>query len=125
MAILKAITVLNCHSIELTLNFYQQLFQFVVVKKREQHGQLHWVHIMHGDTTLMLQAVAQAVDSENSHLQQSNITLYFFINNIKELHHFIKVKHSDVSDIVVTDYHMQEFSLLDPEGNKITVGQKS
>jgi len=125
VAILKAIPVLNCKSIELTLNFYQQLFQFVVVKKRELDGQLRWVHIMHGDTTLMLQAAEQAVDSENCHLQQSNITLYFFINKLKELHHFIKVKHSDVSDIVETDYHMQEFSLLDPEGNKITVGQKS
>jgi uncharacterized glyoxalase superfamily protein PhnB len=124
VAILKAIPVLNCQSIELTLNFYQQLFQFVVIKKREQHGQLRWVHIMHGNTTLMLQAAEQAVDSENNHLQQSNITLYFFINNLKELHHFIKVKHTNVSDIVVTDYQMQEFSLMDPEGNKITVGQQ-
>jgi uncharacterized glyoxalase superfamily protein PhnB len=124
VAILSSIPVLNCHSIVATLNFYQQLFQFVVIKKRELHGKLFWVHIMHGNTTLML----QASDEKNSHThsaQQSGITLYLFIDNIKELHHFIKLKYNDVSDIVTTDYHMQEFNLMDPEGNKITVGQKS
>lgn len=125
MAILQTIPVLNCRSIEATLNFYQQLFQFVVVKKRELHDQLYWVHIMHDKTTLMLQKAEQLVDCGNKHPGKSSITLYFYVNNIKEFYHFIKVKHKDVSDMVVTDYHMQEFSLLDPEGNKITVGQQS
>jgi catechol-2,3-dioxygenase len=125
MAILSGIPVLNCQSIDATLNFYQQLLQFVVVKKRQPDGRLHWVHIMHGNTTLMLQAADQVVPPDTNQLQHSNITLYFFINNIRELHHFIKVKYGNVSDIVSTDYHMQEFSLKDPEGNKITMGQKS
>jgi catechol-2,3-dioxygenase len=125
MAILSGIPVLNCQSIDATLNFYQQLLQFVVVKKRQLDGRLHWVHIMHGNTTLMLQAADQVVPPDTNQLQHSNITLYFFINNIRELHHFIKVKYGNVSDIVSTDYHMQEFSLKDPEGNKITMGQKS
>lgn len=125
MAIHQAIPILNCRSIEATLNFYQQLFQFVVVKKRELHNQLYWVHIMHGNTTLMLQRAEQFTDYGNNHPGKSNITLYFYVNNIKEFYHFIKAKHKDVSDMVITDYHMQEFSLLDPEGNKITVGQQS
>jgi len=122
VAILSSIPVLNCHSILATLDFYQQLFQFVVIKKRELHGQLSWVHLMHGNTTLML----QVSDEKNNVLpaQRSGITLYFFIDNIKELHHFIKLKYHDVSDIVTTDYQMQEFRLKDPEGNSITVGQK-
>jgi uncharacterized glyoxalase superfamily protein PhnB len=123
VTILSSIPVLNCQSMLATLNFYQQLFQFVVIKKRELHGQLSWVHLMHGNTTLML----QASDEKNSHthsVPQSGITLYFFIDNIKELHHFIKLKYNDVSAIVTTDYQMQEFSLKDPEGNNITVGQK-
>jgi catechol 2,3-dioxygenase-like lactoylglutathione lyase family enzyme len=122
MAILGGIPVINCRSIETTLDFYQQLFQFVVVNKRELNGQLVWVHIMHGDTTLMLQSIEQN-NSEAVYSQQSNISLYFFINNIKELHHFIKVKYNKVSSIKLTDYQMQEFSLLDPEGNTITLGQ--
>ncbi len=123
MAILSAVPVLQCQSIEDTLAFYQQLLQFVVVKKRESEGKLYWAHIMHGDTTLMLQAVRQQ-DSELFHNQKSKISLYFFINNIKDLHHFIKAKNNNVSDVKLTNYQMQEFSLYDPEGNKIIVGQK-
>ncbi len=124
MAILSGIPVLNCQSIDATLDFYLQLFQFVVVKKRESNGCLHWVHLMHGDTTLMLQSLEQQHSKKNNS-PQSNISLYFFINNINELHHYIKVKYKEVSDIKLTDYQMQEFSVLDPEGNTITVGQKS
>jgi len=122
MAILSSIAVLNCRKIEATQNFYLQLLQFVVVKKRESNNKVKWVHLMHGNTTLMLQAIEQPSPA-TIHSQQSNISLYFFINNIKELHHFIKAKNNKVSDIKTTDYQIQEFSLVDPEGNIVTVGQ--
>lgn len=121
MAILSGIPVLHCQSIEDTLVFYQQLLQFVVVKKRESEDGLLWVHLMHGDTTLMLQAV-ELQNSESLSTQNKNISLYFFIDNIKELHHLIKAKNYVVSAIKTSDYRMQEFDLLDPEGNAVTVG---
>jgi len=124
MAILSGVPVLNCLSIEDTLAFYQQLLQFVVVKKRELNGELCWVHIMHGNTTLMLQSTGQQ-KSELLHTEKSNISLFFFVNNINELHHFIKAKYKIISDIKKTDYQMQEFTLVDPEGTTVTVGQKS
>lgn len=122
MAILSGIPVLNCRAIEVTLDFYQQLLQFVIVKKRESNNELKWVHLMHGDTTLMLQAIDQQ-PAEATPFQQSSLSLYFFINNIKELHHFIKAKNHKVSEIKTTDYQMLEFSVSDPEGNIITLGQ--
>lgn len=121
MAILSSIPVLNCQSIAATLDFYQQIFQFVIVNKRESKHQLHWVHIMHADTTIMLQRSGL----DTNPVPNSNITLYFFVNNINELHHFIKAKNIKVSDLASTDYGMQEFGLMDPEGNLITVGQKA
>lgn len=124
MAILNSIPVLNCQSIEETLAFYQQLFQFVVVNKREINGALHWVHIMHGDTTLMLQS-AEQLNSEPDQTLDSKITIYFIVNNIYELNHYIKAKNHDVSDVITTDYRMFEFSLTDPEGNKVTIGMPS
>jgi len=122
MAILSGIPVLTCQSIETTLDFYQQLFQFVIVKKRESEGQLCWVHIMHGSTTLMLQNLEQS-HPEKQNLPQTNISLYFFINNISELYHLIKVKYHHVSELRLTQYQMQEFDVTDPEGNTVTVGQ--
>lgn len=123
MEILGGIPILHCRTINATLDFYQQLFQFVVVNKRESDDCMQWVHIMHGSTTLMLQSLEQS-PSETENSRQSSISLYFFVNNIKDLHHFIKAKHNDVSEIKLTDYQMQEFSVLDPEGNTITLGQK-
>ena len=122
MAILSGIPVLNCRSIEVTLDFYQQLLQFVIVKKRESNNELKWVHLMHGDTTLMLQAIDQQSE-ETIALQQSSLSLYFFIDNIKELHHFIQAKNYKVSEIKTADYEILEFSLTDPEGNMIVLGQ--
>ena len=125
MAILSGIPVLNCQLIETTLDFYQRILQFVVVNKRESNGSVFWVHLMHGDVTVMLQRIGQQSEKLSSleSLQQSSISLYFFSNNIKELHHFVSVNYNNVSDLILTDYKMREFSLLDPEGNTVIVGQ--
>ncbi len=129
MAILSGIPVLNCQFIDATLDFYQRILQFVVVNKRESNGSVFWVHLMHGDVTVMLQRTGQQSEKLSSpelppeSPQQSSISLYFFSNNIKELHHFINVNYNNVSDLTLTDYQMQEFSLLDPEGNTVMIGQ--
>ncbi len=142
MAILSSIPVLHCQSIEQTQAFYQQLLRFVVVNKREQNGRLDWVHLMHGATTLMLQQACHHssgdsnsessdktslkspidVTPERGGNQKSKIDLYFFVNNISELHHFIKAKYRNVSELNNTQYQMQEFHLVDPEGNTVILG---
>jgi catechol 2,3-dioxygenase-like lactoylglutathione lyase family enzyme len=123
MSILSGIPVLNCQSIEATLDFYQQALQFVVVKKRESEGELQWVHLMNGSTTLMLQRAPLSVaQSEGS--QQKSIVLYFYVTNIKDINYFLKVKYSINAEISNTQYHMHECEFCDPEGNKITLGQK-
>ncbi len=125
MAILSGIPLLHCQSIDDTLVFYQQLLQFVLVNKRELEGELVWAHLMHAETTLMLQAAeVDQQTSEPSVSRHSNISLYFFVDNIADLHHLVKAKNYAVSAIKTRDYQMQEFSLRDPEGNVITVGQK-
>ena len=75
----------------------------------------------YGDTTLMLQAAGQP-HPESLSVENKNISLYFFVNNINKLHHLIKAKSYIESEIENTDYQMQEFSLLDPEGNTVTIG---
>lgn len=121
MAILSGIPVLNCQSIEDTLKFYQQLLHFVIVKKRDLDGSLVWVHLMNGDTTLMLQAIEQK-KMDVPVRQQFNISLYYFVNDINELHHFLKAKSINVPELKTTGYNMSEFSLCDPEGNTVTIG---
>jgi len=126
MAILNGIPVLNCQNIETTLAFYQQLLQFVVVKKREVGDRLEWVHIMHGSTTLMLQANETGpTDKEHTVKSILPISLYFFVDNIEEMHHFLRAKNISVSDIKLTHYRMKEFSFTDPDNNRLVIGQNS
>ena len=126
MPILSSIPVLRCHSILQTQDFYSQLLQFVIVNKREVEGQLQWVHLMHGDTTLMLERAKSKLKSEAKPIlgdEASNISLYFFVDDIEALHHRIKLKYPSVSEIMLTDYRMKEFKLYDPEGNRVIIGQ--
>ncbi len=123
MSILSGIPVLNCQSIDATLNFYQQALQFVVVKKREVEGELQWVHLMNGSTTLMLQRVSQqSSPSEKATLR--SILLYFYVNDINKISHFLKVKYNISAGVTSTAYKMLECNISDPEGNQITLGQK-
>ena len=123
MSILSGIPVLNCQSLEATLEFYQQALQFVVVKKREMEGELQWIHLMNGSTTLMLQR-AQSQQSPLDKTQQPGIVLYFYVNNINEISHLLKAKFDMNVSISVTGYQMHECNIYDPEGNMITLGQK-
>jgi len=122
MAILNGITVLNCQNIETSLAFYQQFLQFVVVKKREVNAKLDWVHIMHGSTTLMLQANPAQKDFEADR-NISSISLYFFVDNIDEIYHLLRAKNIQVSEIELSHYKMKECFLSDPDGNRIVIGQ--
>ncbi|HHJ34995.1 MAG TPA: hypothetical protein ENJ87_04450 [Gammaproteobacteria bacterium] len=120
MAILSGIPVLHCRTIEATLDFYQQKLQFVMVKKRESEGRLQWAHLMNASTTLMLQRTEVSLPDQ----QQENISLYFFVSNIKEMRHIFKVKYGIDTCLATTPYHMHECDVQDPEGNRITLGQK-
>jgi hypothetical protein len=122
MSILAAIPVINCRTIEQTLTFYLQLLQYVVVDKRETRGCLQWVHLKHGNTSLMLKRIETA--SAQRHDQcAAGVSLYLYVDNIRQLHHYIKARNWPLSDIVLQDYAMVEFSIMDPEGNPVTVGQ--
>mgnify|MGYP001953813773 CR=1 FL=1 len=66
--------------------------------------------------TLSNFALPVAVDMGNPHL-------VFFVDDIEALHHRIKLKHPSVSDITLTDYRMKEFTMHDPEGNRVVIGQ--
>jgi uncharacterized glyoxalase superfamily protein PhnB len=122
MTILAAIPVINCQNIQHTLDFYLQLFRFVVVQKRELGARLHWVHIKHGNTSLMLKHMDMAVSTQVDN-PVSGVSIYLYVDNISEMHHFIKAGNNPVSDIVIQDYQMNEFTIADPEGNTVIVGQ--
>ena len=123
MSILSGFPVLNCQSIDETLSFYQQALQFVIVKKREVEGELEWVHLMNGSTTLMLQRFSSILSLPEK-TSQSSMSLYLYVNNINEMVHILKAKYNINPVVAMTTYKMLECNISDPEGNQITLGQK-
>jgi catechol 2,3-dioxygenase-like lactoylglutathione lyase family enzyme len=120
MKILSGIPVLRCRDIDTTLAFYLDYLRFVTVKRRESDDRLQWVHIMHADTSLMLQRVDSGQAEESV---SATIDMYFYVDDIDEFHHFLQSRGYPVTDVYQTPYRIKEFSVKDPEGNTLTLGK--
>ena len=119
MRLLGSVPVLNCSDIEQSLEFYQQALQFVVLNKRSGDDGLEWVYLQSGDTLLMLEKGAQAEEHQSATLSR----LYFYTDDVSAMHHYLQAKGYSVSPVVRTAY-MEEFELLDPDGQRLSIGQK-
>ena len=120
MKILSGIPVLQCRHLASTLAFYLDNLRFVIVNRRESEQGIQWVHIMHGETGLMLQQLQ--ADTNDAQIS-ATIELFFFVDDAMELCRFLKSRHIDIAGPVETDYRILQFSIQDPEGNRLTLGQ--
>jgi len=119
MRLLGSVPVLGCYDVEQSLAFYQQALQFIVLNKRVGDEGLEWVHLQSGDTFLMLEK-----NTEDSKQQaQTHNRLYLYIDDVSSMRHFLKAKGFAVSPMLKTDY-MEEFDLVDPDGQRLTIGQR-
>lgn len=117
------IPVLLCQQIENTLAFYQQAFRYIIIQQsHDAQGRLHWVHLKSDNTTLMLQRLtgSQAVQP-----QAGNIMLHYYTSDILAQQRFMRAKGIMVGEIEITPYDMKQFYITDPEGNKLSVGERT
>ena len=119
MRLTGSVAVLNCSDIEQSLNFYEQALQFVVLNKRMGERGLEWVHLQSGDVVLMLEQASGRDQLVSSSLNK----LYFYSDDVPTAHHYLKAKGYDVGPIIETAY-MKEFDLHDPDGQRLTLGQR-
>ena len=120
MRLLGSVPVLGCSDVERSLAFYQQALQFVVLNKRSGEEGLEWVYLQSGDTLLML----ERGNGARAHGASTRNRLYLYCDDVPAMQHFLKAKGFDVSPIVNTDY-MEEFDLIDPDGQRLTIGRKT
>ena len=117
MKLLSSVTILGANDVKSLLNFYQKIFQFVIIKQRIIENTLEWVHLQSGDTQLMLELSTQKQpDTQSSRL-------YFYTDDLAAFHHYVLAKGHQSSTLNTTDYGVSEFDLYDPEGHQITVGE--
>ncbi len=119
MRLLGSVPVLSCSHVEQTLTFFLQALQFVVLNKRVGDDGIEWLHLQSGDTFLMLEKSAQDRANQSTTLAR----LYLYTDDVSSMHHFLKAKGYDVSPITSTVY-MEEFNLVDPDGQRLSIGQK-
>lgn len=119
MRLTGSVPVLACNHIDVTLDFYLQALQFVIVNKRTTENTLEWAYLKSGDVLLMLEAI-------NSKFKGDGCSgrLYLYVDDAQQLHHYLKAKAYEVSALRVTLYDMQEFDINDPEGHQLTIGQR-
>jgi uncharacterized glyoxalase superfamily protein PhnB len=119
MRLLGSVPVLSCSDVEHSVDFYQQALQFIVLNKRTGNKGLEWVYLQSGDTLLMLEKREQ----DESHKPVTPNRLYLYTDDVSAMHHYLKAKGYKISSMHKTDY-MEEFDLNDPDGQRLTIGQK-
>lgn len=118
------IPVIEVADIERQLAFYQQAFRFVVIHKRTGPAGLEWVHLKSDNTWLMLlQRTQPAGHHPPAATGKNNISLYYYTDDVISCHRYMKAKGFAVGELSAREYGMLEYSLHDPEGNSLAVGQ--
>ena len=120
------VPVLACEDVAAASAFYQQALRFVVLRQRhDAAGVLQWVHLQNGALSLMLEKLPpekKAADRPAGD-QPPTSRLYFYVDDIDALHHFLRARGEAVSPIEETAYRMREFHCADPAGHALTLGQ--
>ena len=119
MRLTGSVPIINCSDIEHSLSFYQQALQFVVLNKRTGDAGLEWVYLQSGDTLLMLEASDVSSSADTNTFNR----LYFYTDDVEAMRHLLQAKGFEVSPLSNTAY-MQEFNIVDPDGNCLTIGQR-
>jgi len=133
------IPVIHCQRIEQTLEFYQQALRYIIISKTETDTGLQWAYIKSDNTFLMLQKstnstdVSQRLTSDYSPpkaqkttqnlAQSSSIVLHYYTADVSAQRQFMAAKGIKVGQLEDTAYHIRQFFVEDPEGNKIVIGQ--
>lgn len=113
------VPVIQCRHIDKTLAFYQQALRYIIINKTETDVGLQWAYIKSDNTYLMLQMNVLAPDQKHS----SNIILHYYTKDVLAQHQFMTARGFNPSKVEDTAYHVKQFYIEDPEGNKIAVGQ--
>lgn len=120
MKLTGSVPVLACTQLEACLTFYQSALHFVILKQRDSDQGLEWVYLASGNCFLMLEK--SLLDPVDETLASR---LYLYTDDISALHHFLLARGLSPGEMHTTDYAMREFDIVDPDGHRLTIGEKN
>lgn len=116
------VPVIQCRNIEKTLAFYQQALRYIIIRQTVTEEGLQWAYLKSDNTFLMLQKITKL---DTNQPLSGNIDLHYYTSDIVTQHQFMAARGIVVSTIETTPFKMKVFSVTDPEGNRITIGQNT
>ncbi len=120
MQIKASVPVLACHQLEQTLAFYQQALNCIIVSQRQSGAGLEWVHLKTDNIFLML--VRHTDNKPQSESTDKNL-FYYYTDDVDGYYRFIKARGFKPTEPQTTEHGMKEFFMVDPEGNRLAIGQ--
>jgi catechol 2,3-dioxygenase-like lactoylglutathione lyase family enzyme len=110
----RLIPMLPVKSMAASVEFYQKL-GFSVERRDDGWG---WAMLRFDECRVM---VDQSINGRPEASRQS--VLYLYPENIEKYHELVCAAGLTVPDLNVTFYGMKEFRIVDPDGNRLWIGQ--
>lgn len=121
MPIKNMTPMLSVASIQKTLDFYKDILDFDIIDQFEEDGSIKWACIESGDIEMMFSQQSESAKSNPS--KKKGIVLYFYVEDVQELHSNLRNKGYETADLRVTIYGMREFQLEDPDGYELWLAE--
>jgi uncharacterized glyoxalase superfamily protein PhnB len=114
MKINRLTPMLPVRSMPASVGFYEKLGFSV----EQRNDEWRWAMLRCGDCRLM---VDESIDPHPSIPRAS--VLYLYPDDISDFHRQVRNNGLVVADLEVTFYGMTEFRIVDPDGNRLWIGQ--
>ncbi len=117
MKMTRLIPMLPVRSMPASVEFYCGMLGFEVEHRNDGWG---WAMLRFDDCRLM---VDESINSHPGGFRDP--ILYLYPEDIAEYHQQVREKGLEVPDLAVTFYGLTEFRIVDPDGNRLWIGQET
>jgi uncharacterized glyoxalase superfamily protein PhnB len=118
---------LMVYNVDDTVEYYKSYFNFDLVASEPQKGDLQWAMIKNGDVTLMLQDIDR-LRNDLPYFEDiepgGGFTLFIQVDEVEKLYDKIKDDIEVISDLNITFYGMNEFTIRDLNGYVLTFAER-
>ncbi|MDH5394146.1 MAG: VOC family protein [Gammaproteobacteria bacterium] len=118
MTLTGLVPILKCRSVDRSLKFYKDSLHFIEIRTRKNTSETEWAYIKSDQTYLMLE-----LDSDVQLQTHQSISLYFYSDDVKSFHQYMKAKQYSISDLEQSKYGLLQCYFSDPDGHKIMIGE--
>lgn len=119
------IPMLMCEDTQESIRFYGEVLGFEVVDRMDTVGRTGWASLRQGRTQIMLASPSYVPAGVRVEGRFPQLVLYFYPDDVVQLHARVSEKGYQPSALVVRFYGMKEFELIDPSGHMLTFGQQT